>query len=118
MEPQAVWRVYLPEWSIVYTSKARGHAGGRECRDVFAERYGGRVREGDWLEAPVSSQDPDSWEWTLQLRLPNRRGEFRDYADAAALAGELGGEARIVARFSDEEKQLLAYGTRLLHDGG
>lgn len=109
--------MYLREWLTVYTSKAKGQEGSDECEDVFVTRYQGRVREEDWHCEPVSHVAPDAWEWRLMLKLPNLRGAFRSHDDAEQLAGELGPDAIVVLRFSDHEKQLLAYGRRLLHDG-
>lgn len=117
MEPQQVWRVYLPEWLTAYTTGARGSAGESEAHSFFRVMYQGKIRQDEFRVEPVSEESPDQWEYRLALKLPNRRGEFRDRVDADRLAAELGPAAVVVARFSPEEKQLLSYGTRLLHDG-
>jgi len=115
MEPQEVWRVYQPEWLTAYTTGALGDLGEAEAHSFFRVMYLGKVRQDEYRVEPVSQDG--KWEYRLVLGLPNRKGEFRDRAEADHLAGELGAEAVVVARFSQEEKRLLSYGSRLLHDG-
>jgi hypothetical protein len=113
----AVYRVYLDEWIIVYTSQARGDDGVQECEDAFAERWKGRVQDGHHRIIPASSRNPGQWESQVQLRLPNRRGEYAARENAEKLARDLGPGARIVERWSPEEDALLSYGKRRLRDG-
>jgi hypothetical protein len=115
MSTEPTWKVYLPEWLIVYTAGVSGTEGRDECRRHFDGRYQGRMRSEDWRL--VNTQYPQ-----LQVRLPNLHGEFKDYSDAVALASELvddrGGTAHVVQRGSAEEKALLDYSRKMLPDAG
>jgi hypothetical protein len=109
---EPTWKVYLPEWLAVFSVAGDGP----ECWDHFAGKYAGRVRDED-RRVKV---EPDHQ--VLQMRLPNLQGEFKDRADALALARDLepdsGQAVRIVQRGSAEEKALLEYGTKMLPDAG
>ncbi len=121
MSTEPTWRVYLHEWLAVYTSDATGRDGVAECSDVFRRKYRGRVRDEDWrvvIPGPAARDQPRC----VQLRRPNLHGEFKDYSDAVQLASELlddrGGTAHVVQRGSDEERELLDYGRKMLPDAG
>lgn len=113
-----IWRVYLPEWLVVRTSEQHGKAGWGECYTEFADQHQGMVHGNDWRIVTLDGQ-----EWAdgvqslarLQLRLNNLKGEFADKAEADKLAGKLGDEAEVVAKFSREERRLAEYGKRRLH---
>lgn len=109
-------RVYLQEWLIVYTSAAQGEAARKECGDVYNRMYDKRVRSDHAKLIPASQEEPDRWEWQLQLFLWNLRGEFTSALDAAELASLLGDKTVTVRRYSTEEDDLLAYGKRRLRD--
>lgn len=125
MSTEPTWRVYLTEWLFAYTADALGVAGDDECLSVFRRRYEGRVSDEDWRVVPAIRGRPSEVR-SLQLRMPNRRGEFKDYNDAVRLASDLldqdpaGGNAVavVVQRGSDEEKALLDYGKKKLPDAG
>jgi hypothetical protein len=112
----AVWRVYLPEWVAVYTSHATGEEGRIECESHYREHYHGKVRDSDWRTVSASPDSPDGWQYLLQVRLPNRKGEWSDPRDAERQADGLGPLAQVAARFSDKERQITSYGTRRLRD--
>ena len=114
--PDATWRVYLAEWLIVWTSDAFGPEGAGECRAHFGRRYKGRVREEDWRVEPAVPGRVVSGQQCLQLRLPNLQGEFKLRADVPVTGYVEGGH--LVQRGSAEEKELLAYGKKMLPDAG
>lgn len=119
MSTEPTWRVYLTEWLTVFTAGYMGLSGEQECRDHFDGKYAGRVRDADWR---VSRSGPAFWP-VLQLRLPNRRGEFKDHNDALKLASSLmdgyqDGPCDIARRGSPEEQELLDYGKKKLPDAG
>jgi hypothetical protein len=113
--------VYLTEWLTVYVGDGLEVTAQRDCEAIFERVYRGRVREEDWRVRNPSALRPGPR--VLQLRLPNRRGEFKDAADAVALAGDLmdghkDGTCAIVLRGSAEERDLLEYGKKKLPDAG
>jgi len=117
--PDATWRVYLAEWLIVYTSDELEVIGQRECEAVFARKYQGRLRDGDWRIRNPGAFRPGRR--VLQLRLPNLKGEYKDNADAVALASELmdahpDGPCDVVHRGSAGEQALLDYSRKMLPD--
>jgi hypothetical protein len=125
MSTEPTWKVYLPEWLIVYTSDAAGGLeGGAECRQHFHGKHRGRVRGEDWRVVPAiaGAERERHRPYCLQLRLPNLHGEFKDYSDAVQLASELvddrGGVAHVVQRGSPEERELLDYGRKMLPGAG
>jgi hypothetical protein len=116
---EPTWRVYLTEWLTVYTAGYMGDAGEQDCLAHFARKYAGRVRDED---RRVTRTGPAFWP-ALQLRLPNRRGEFKDYSDALEHASSLmdvfkDGPCDVVQRGSAEERELLEYGKKKLPDAG
>jgi hypothetical protein len=121
MSTEPTWRAYLTEWLTVWTSDALEVMGQRECRDVFARKYEGRVRPEDMRIRSAGPLRPSPQ--ALQLRLPNLRGEYKDYGDAVALASDLmdGHEAIlcvVVQRGSSEERSLLDYSKKMLPGAG
>lgn len=114
MRDEQTWRVYQREWMIIYTCMGDGP----ECQDYFASRYKGRVRDGDVRVRVLESSQQ------LELNLWNLRGEYKDYADAVSLAGELtAGDdgvlaSAVVQRGSAEERSLLDYGRKMLSGAG
>jgi hypothetical protein len=111
MSENATWRVYLPEWLIVYSSNAFTEQGKAECLQHFADRYAGRVREEDWRVVCSVTSKPGGWPYLLELRLPNLRGEFKDRQDVPVYDAE---DAYLVRRGSAEEQALLEYGKKML----
>ncbi len=111
----ATWRVYLPEWVTFYTSDATGPEGQAECQAYFERKYKGRVRDEDWRVVPsIHGMELARSPYSVQLCLPNLRGEFKDRMDALALPSGHSPEARIVQRGSAEEQALLEYGVKML----
>ena len=104
------WRVYKPEWVIVYTSERLEVDGRTQCRDRFTEDYEGRVRDGDWRIKGVGSFRPQHQ--VLELKLPNMAGECKAKELAEALQVGQGGV--LVEGGSPEERELLSYGSRRL----
>jgi len=114
-----MWQVYLPEWLIVYSSRAGAQPGWEECHAWYQDHYRSRIYSDDWRIVPVGNPcpgQPNRSRSMLQLRLNNLRGEFWDKADAEKLAGELGTGAEVVAKFSREARKRTEYGKRTLHD--
>lgn len=114
MNSEPTWRVYLREWLTVYTAGYMGDVGEQECLEHFAAKYAGRVRDED---RKVVSAAPDWWP-VLKLNLWNLKGEYRDRNPAADLLQAMGSNGHLVRRGSDEEKELLAYGKKMLPDAG
>ncbi len=112
MLPEAVWRVYKPEWLVAYISDELEAKGEAECRERFHQKYEGRVLDKDWCISAMGVRKPGRRH--LQLRLPNLKGEFRCLPDAEHLQAGLGRHASLVVRGSPEERELLAYGKRRL----
>ena len=119
---EELWRVYLPEWLIAYSSHAAAQPGWEECLAWFDTHYAGKAYSSDWritsldgLPAALADAEGYRGRWVLQLRLNNLRGEFRDKDDAVKLAAELGSDAEVVAKFSREDRKLAGYGKRRLH---
>lgn len=88
---EGFWRVYAPEWTVAHVSDADGEGGRAECEEVYRSRYNGQVPEGDWRAEPWSAGHPGEWPWTLEIRLPVMKGEFRLREDAEAVAAGMGG---------------------------
>lgn len=108
MSTEPTWRVYQPEWLTVYVPD--GQEDGQKAWDRFAAVYQGRVRDEDVrvLEDPHVQ---------LQVRLPNLKGEFKDRDEAMDWYIQLP-HAQLVQRGSEQEKELLAYGKKMLPDAG
>lgn len=117
MSAEPTWRVYLREWLTVYTSDYNGERGMAECLQHLTQKYAGRVRVEDWQTVVADPMRPDGSARWLKLRLPNLRGEFKDRAEAMDWCIQLP-HAQLVQRGSDEEKELLAYGKKMLPDAG
>jgi hypothetical protein len=110
-----LWRVYRSEWQGVYHSDAVGPAGLRECRQRFAEKFEGKVREEDVRYAPWARDHPESYPWIIRLWLPTVRAEFKHREAAGEYVRQmLWTGAKIVERGSPEEVELISYGTRML----
>lgn len=119
MSAEPTWRVYLQEWLTVYTAGYMGDPGKRECWEHFDRKYAGRVQLED---RKVVSEAP-GWFPALKLRLFNRRGEFKDPAEADREATRIfdppaGCTPEVVRRGSAEEQALLDYGKKMLPDAG
>jgi len=117
---EELWRAYLPEWLVAYSSTLSGDTGWEECYAFLRRNYDGKLHHHDFRfvtpdgQAPGADSGYSGW-WVLQLRLNNLRGEFRDKDDAVKLAAELGSDAEVVAKFSREDRKLAGYGKRRLH---
>lgn len=115
-----IWRVYLPEYLIVYTSRAFGAAGVQECGRWFDENYKGKVLdthqqiESFLIGLPEHHPEYANRPIRLKVRLYNLRGEYVERTDAERLVEELGPDAVIVARYSREDRKLRDYGKRKL----
>lgn len=109
---ESTWCVYLPEFTGVHVSTARGHAGQVECHQKFTELYLGRVRPGSWRIVQDGRAEPPRY--SLEIRLPVLKAEVRGEDAARARAARLGREAVAVPWGSEEEQQLLDYGSRRL----
>lgn len=119
MPAEAPWRVYLAEWVAVYTSDSSGPEGADECWDHFERNYKGRVREEHRQVVATSPVKPGAYPYSLELRLPNLKGEFKDEAAAWMLSGELmtldaSPKPHVVRRGSPAEQALLDYGKKML----
>jgi hypothetical protein len=122
-EAEATWRLYVPEFTEVYTSDSAGVLGHEECRSVFADRYRGRVPLTDCRIVPMRSAQPSRYR--LELLLPNLRGEWKDEDDAkqAYAVADLARDDKpdeqrpvLVRHGSKEEQELLATLRRRLRD--
>jgi hypothetical protein len=125
----AIWKVYVQDWTIAYSSDARGEDGKAECQRVLEERWNGRVELEDVFIRTVGSHHPPYCIW---LRLPQLQGEWKSRERAEAQAREITGTLRqyppleggeglrlpglpeIVVSGSAEERVLLDYGKRML----
>lgn len=110
-----LYRVYRPEWIIVFTSIKHGEAGKAEAGEHFSEKYAGKVYDGHVRFTPTSKNAPDAWPYWLELKLPNVLGEFKTEELAAEFVASLGGdEAVIVPKNSKQEQNLTSYSKRKL----
>jgi hypothetical protein len=120
--PDAPWRVYLPEWLVVWISDALGPEGRSECLQHFQDKYQGRVREQGWRVIPaVLGMEPSRSPSCVQLYVPNLQGEYKDqdYALAQVISlACLDRDAEMVQRGSDREQALLSYSKKMLRDAG
>lgn len=112
----SVYRVYLPEWEVVYISQAKGSDGKAECEQAFAERWKGKVDDADMQIVPVSAVDPARWQYWIRLKLPNLKAEYSYKPDAEREARGLGNAAIVLERWSRDEEELLSYGKRSLRE--
>ena len=102
------WCVYQPDWVEVRRTSVPG---GRDLlAAVFRSDWKGKVGDDDWRLAGFGKRDQPSW--ILELKLPCLKGEFKDKELAEQHAGTLGEGAVVVPWGSEEEEELLAYGTR------
>jgi hypothetical protein len=123
VERDEIWRVYLPEWLIVLTSRSLGQVGWDECNTWYQEHYAGKVQAKDWRIVTQNLQrftteavESDyNGRWVLQLRLNNLRCETSDKVLAGNVRALLGETAEVVAKFSRDERKLAEYGKRKLH---
>jgi hypothetical protein len=106
----STWRVYLPEWLLVYASDALGSAGVAECEGKFERDWKGRIRDEDFQVISAASNLPA----VMRLRVPSMQGEWKDETLARQQAEGLPGDVRVVAAFSAQERELLDYGKRKL----
>jgi len=123
MSTPVAWRVYVQDWIVVYTSDAVAPEGQEEAQRVFAERWAGRVEEGDFTFQFIPSLHVQIW-----LRIPVLQGEWRAEPDAEAHAQRIRASERevraqglrlpglpeIVESGSAEERALLDYGKKKL----
>lgn len=127
-ETDDVYRVYRPEWVIVfslvepsYDSSDQTISLVGECREFFRRNYAGRVRPAD-MAVVVSPGSVRAGGHTttivrLQLRLPTLKAEFKTEPYARDFVTAQGwGDATIVARNSRGDHELRGYGRRLLGD--
>lgn len=103
------WCVYRPEWVRIGRAPVPGAQGRERCAETFRNVYAGKVAADDWR---LTSEHGT---WHLELRLPVQKGEFTRRELADAHAGELGDNAVVVPWGSQEELELLDYGTRQLN---
>ena len=123
MERDEIWRVYLPEWLIVLTSRATGQAGYDEAHAWYQQHYAGKVYAQDWrivtqnLQRFTTEAVETNYHgrWVLQLRLNNLKFETVDKERASQVAGMLGDTAEVAAKFSRDDRKLSGYGTRKIH---
>jgi hypothetical protein len=112
VEVEDLWRVYRPEWLIVYVTEDDAD-GQTRMSDHFQNNFAGRVKEHDARR--VVDGEPPNAVLQLQIRKPNMRGEFKHHSDAEAFVAEQGWtDATIVTRNSREDHELRAYGTKRL----
>lgn len=111
-ETADLWRVWVPEWLIVFTSTKPGDAGEVEAKEFFLAKYHERVRDEDVRYTPISQKR--AYGTRLELRLPNIKAEFKHKADAEAYAASQFPGATIVARNSRDEYALREYGNKKL----
>jgi|SRR5215475_9231837 len=103
------WCVYRREWTEVYRN---GTLMGREaCRQAYLKGWAGKVGPEEWRLVTAGMREPFSW--TLEIMLPNLKGEYKDQKRAEVLQKELPGSV-VVLWGSKEEEALLDYGTRML----
>lgn len=107
-----LWRVYRPEWLIVYVTDGSDGVGER-IDQYIADKLVGRVRDEDIRL--VTEGEPPHGIAQLQVRKPNMRGEFKHLADARAFASDQGwDDAVLVKRNSPADHDLRMYGTKRL----
>lgn len=111
-ETADLYRVYVRDWLIHYTTDATGEDGIAEALRVYTERYAGRVHSDDYK---IYSHGP-AYSAVVQLRVPVLRGEFKHEADALAEAENLEG-AEVVVRNSASDYKLREYGVKKLGPG-
>lgn len=119
-----LYRLYRPEWVIVYTADALAVAPGakeplapdelvRYAHEHFELRYAGRVRPEDVRFTPAGV-GPHA-RVHLELRLPNLKGEFKFEALARGYAVRMGwSNFQLVVRNSKLDHELRAYGVKRL----
>lgn len=115
---QQIYRLYRPEWVIVYTAAATGAAHPGEdlvqaCTEHFRLRYLGRVRDSEVL---IDLDDPATPSMArLKLCLPTMKGEFKHAVPAYEFAQQQGWTVfTVVERNSNADHNLRAYGTKKL----
>lgn len=108
-----LWKVYRPEWLIVFASSTTGEAGEAECQAHFDARFEGRVRQDD---VAISSVYPGTDSRSqLLLRLPNIKGEFKTRELAEAYVRfQRWDNAVVVPRSGRAEHKLKEYGIKKL----
>lgn len=103
------WCVYQPEWlEVCRNGTAIGHAA---CVQAFKLDWEGKVAPDAWRLQSSGTKEPLTW--TLEVLLPNLKGEHKDRKDALHQATTLEG-ATVVKWGSKGEQELLDYGTRQL----
>jgi hypothetical protein len=111
----ALYRVYAREWLVMYVSDSLEVPGAQECKDVFRERYAGRVLDEEWRTVHVGAFRPGRK--ALEMLLWNLQGEYKDRGLAEKLKAERP-QAVLVEAGSPEERELLNYGRRMLPQRG
>lgn len=111
-ETADLWRVYLQDWVIVYTSDEIGEKGVAEAQKLFSEKYLGRVRSA---HVAIYSHGP-KYSAVLKLYLPLLRGEFKS-RDAAQDEADVLGGAEVVQRNSAADYKLREYGVKKVEGG-
>ncbi len=106
------WRVYKPEWSVVYTSDGDGEDGRKECRRRYDAVYAGRVRLEDCRVVPLSLTGPEWWPWMMELHLPVMKGEYSNRPLALGHAHKIDGV--VVLEGSRADRKLLNYSWQML----
>lgn len=108
-----LYRVWVPEWLVVFTSSASGESGLLEAQQHFASKYDERVRAEDVRYESTSASAPAEYPARLLLRLPNVKGEFK-FRDAAESYAQGKDGSTVVARNSREEYALREYSIKKL----
>lgn len=123
-ETDDIYRLYRPEWVIVYTAVHDPLAADSyrpdevlpACVEHFERRYAGRVLPGDNRIEPDNFVTPTMAR--LLLRLPTMKGEFKHAMHAFDFARAQGWtEFTVVERNSTADHDLRQYGTRRLPTG-
>lgn len=110
VEAEDLWRVYRPEWLIVYVTEVDEGAEARAA-EVALDRFAGRIRADDCRVVI----DETAKVLQLQVRKPNMRGEFKHLTDASSYVAEQEwDDTTIVQRNSPADHELRAYGTKRL----
>lgn len=119
-EIEDVYRVYRPEWIVVYTSTRAPHdpagASGavQRCRNEFDRLYAGRVRPED-VDYLIANSEKNYAIAQLLIRKPNIKGEFKTKAQAEYFVKVQGWrDAAVVARNSKADHELRSYGVKKL----
>jgi hypothetical protein len=103
------WCIYQREWVAVFRNGSL--IGRTACVQAFKLDWEGKVGPDEWRLRSSGKKEPLTW--TLEVFLPNLKGEFKDKKVAEAHARPMKGS--VVVRWgSKEEAALLDYGVEQL----